>query len=177
MDVTDALRGLTAERLAELIGAHVTTARRWLRKRQVPRAIAAALMVLRFGDLGAICPDWEGWSLREGVLWSPEGEHFSPGRVRAGPLYERAAAEHRGALAAALKAAESDTERQERVAALAALSNAHAATGAALARLAQGLTPSEGERLFSALDSTRRQRQRAAEDSAAYRAMIEERNG
>jgi hypothetical protein len=161
MELADALHGLTPQGLAELIGAHVTTARRWLRSRQVPRAVAAALMVLRFGDLGAISPDWEGWSLREGVLWSPEGDGFSPPQVRAAPLYERAAEEYRAQLQAALKAAESDQERAERVAALAALANAHAAAGAALARLAGGLTPAEDRRLFEALDNTRRRRERA----------------
>lgn len=161
MEPTDALHGLTPAALAELIGAHITTARRWIRARRVPRAVAAALMVLRFGDLGAISPDWQGWNIREGALWSPEGDRFSAAQVRAGPYYERAAAEYRGALASALKAAESDQERQERVAALAALSNAHAMAGAALARLAAGLTPAEDERLFSSLDTTRRQRERA----------------
>lgn len=161
MDLTDALHGLTPQALAELLGAHITTARRWLRARKAPRAVMAALMVLRFGDLGAICPAWQGWCVRDGLLWSPEGAGFSPGQVRAGPLHEQAAAYMRFERQAAMRAAESDAERVERVAALAALSSAHAAAAAAMARLAEGLTPQEQHRLFSEVGTTRRQHDRA----------------
>jgi hypothetical protein len=160
MELSDALGGLTPQVLADMVGTHVTTARRWLRHRAAPRCIMFALMFLRFGDLGALSADWDGWTLRGGLLWSPEGVSYTPGEVRAAPLERQAAEGYRQALAVALRAAESDTERQERIAALAALSNAHAAAAAALARLSGGLTPQEGERLFSALDSTREQRAR-----------------
>lgn len=162
MDLPDALHGLTPERLAQLAGAHITTARRWLRRRQAPRVILAALAVLRYGDLGAVSGAWSGWLVRGAELVSPEGSTYTPSMVRAGPLYERAAAELRAQVQACMAAAESGAERMERVAALAALVEAQAAARAALDALSASLTPPERARLFASLDSTRLARERLA---------------
>lgn len=161
MELTDALHGLSAEELARLTDAHITTARRWLKSRRAPRVVMLALSLVRFGDLGAASPDWTGWSVRADELVSPEGSTFTPGMVRSGPLFERAAAELRAQAAGALNAAESDLQRRARVAALAALANAHAAAAAALDALSDGLSPGERRRLFDSLDSTRQRRERA----------------
>lgn len=82
--------GLSSEQLAELTGVHVTTARRWMREKGAPAAICRALAVLRFGRLAALDPQWSGWIIRDGRLWSPENDDWSPGEVRAGRVASQA---------------------------------------------------------------------------------------
>lgn len=161
MELQDALHGLSAEELAGLTDAHITTARRWLRSRRAPRVIMLALALMRCGDLGAVSSAWAGWVLRRDQLWSPENEPYTPGMVRAGPLHARASVELRAQRDGVLLAAQSRPERAAHLAALAALANAHAAAQAALDALSDGLTGAEQRSLFSRLDSTRRARARA----------------
>lgn len=165
MDLSLALHGLTAESLAELACAHVTTARRWLRRRQAPPAIARALVLLRFGQLAAVSPTWSGWALRAGKLVSPEGLELTPGEVRAGPLHAATVRLLQRQLAAATDTVDTNTERLERVAVLAALQNAMAAAQRAAEQLLGELTRSEQDRLFELLDSTQRRRARSLEDA------------
>ncbi len=44
-------------------------------------------------DLGDIAPGWRGWKLWNGLLWSPEGDAFAAGEVRAIPLRAQLVAE------------------------------------------------------------------------------------
>ena len=171
MSDTEAFHGLTAEELAQITGTHVTTARRWLRRRTAPPAVLMALSFLRFGDLGAVSPEWAGWSLRGGELWSPENQPYTPGMVRAGPLHEHSARAYRAQLLAVAVTAESGSDRRERIEALAALENAFRAARAALERLSVDLTAPERNQLFERLDTTAERRARAAQD---HRTVMEE---
>lgn len=58
-----------ASYLAERFGVHITTARRWVREHYAPPAIAMILA----RDLGCLDPLWAGWTVRNGLLRSPEG--------------------------------------------------------------------------------------------------------
>jgi hypothetical protein len=169
MEIPLALHGLTPEALAEFTETHVTTARRWLKRRSAPRAILLALALLRLGDLGAVSPEWAGWTLRDGILWSPEGTGFDPGQVRSGPLFEQAASGLRAQLLAITVTSESGSARRARIEALAALENAQAAAVRALTALTEDLPAPDRARLFELLDSTRRLRERSGftEENAA----------
>lgn len=48
----------------------------------------AGILLLLTGDLGCFDPDWCGWILRRGKLYSPEGWEATPGQVRATRLHE-----------------------------------------------------------------------------------------
>src|SRR5256885_7699068 len=80
---------LTADELAALAAVHVTTARRWLRRREAPDLVERTLTYLRAGELAPLSSTWSGWCVRGAHLVSPSGETFTPGAVLAGPL-ERA---------------------------------------------------------------------------------------
>lgn len=38
--------------------------------------------MLLCGDLGCLHPDWSGWTMKRGLLVSPEGWEATPGHVR-----------------------------------------------------------------------------------------------
>ena len=166
-DDTDPLWGMSAEELAQLTDSRVTTARRWIRARSAPSMVIRCLSFLRDGDLGAISPQWAGWklSMRDGLLYSPEGEKYTPGAVRAGPLYAETAGLLRGQLAAAEAALQQTKERRDRLHALADLANATAAAQAAAEALCADLTASERCDLYQLLDSTRAAVVRSSEHS------------
>lgn len=155
-----ALHGLSAEELADLTHSHVTTARRWLRARELPPVVGRCLTVLRTGDLGGLSAQWNGWTLRGGQLISPEGSTFTPGDVRAGPLHAETARLLRGQLHAATETVEGAQDRRVRVEALAALENALAAAHAAVERLGGNLTDREQDEVFDRLESTQARRRR-----------------
>ena len=131
--------GLAPEALAELLGVHVTTARRWRRTGEAPAAVLRALAVLRFGRLGPIDPAWSGWILRDGELWSPENEPYTPGMVRAGPLHAESARLAVARAEAAEAAAAGHYRRAERLAALAELNAALDTVREAMARVSDSL--------------------------------------
>lgn len=58
-----------AKYLAERFGVHITTARRWVRERYAPPAV----MMLLSNDIGILDAPWAGWTVRDGILRSPEG--------------------------------------------------------------------------------------------------------
>src|SRR5947209_2176449 len=111
---------LRADELARLAAVHVTTARRWLRRRCAPPLVERTLATLRAGELGALSSAWSGWRLRCGVLISPEGSEFTPGEVRAAPLEHALVRELRRELTAATQALLSRQERRALAAALVA---------------------------------------------------------
>jgi len=76
----DILYGLNVNEIARICKVDITTARRW--KRRAKRPPETALMILS-GDLGHLDPAWEGWTVRNGFLISPEGWEAAPGHVRA----------------------------------------------------------------------------------------------
>ncbi len=85
------LYGITAERIAEWIGCHVTTARRYKRGEEPSKAALELIRLRSTGDLGVVDPEWTGWRLIKGELVSPEGMQFTTGEVRAGPYWRRLA--------------------------------------------------------------------------------------
>ncbi len=62
---------MSAAAIAEVMRASVVTARRWRRKRCLPRRLRPLARLLLRGDLSVISPVWDGWSLRQGELHSP----------------------------------------------------------------------------------------------------------
>lgn len=69
------------------------TARRWVAARRIPEPWRRWFAVALQGDLGTAWPDWRGWKMDAGALYSPEGWQFSRGELCALPFeYQRAAA-------------------------------------------------------------------------------------
>lgn len=85
LDPKDILFGLSIKHIADVCGVDLTTARRWKRGAICPPQTALALLS---GDLGFFDPAWQGWVLRKGCLWSPEGWGIRMSDVLASRLHE-----------------------------------------------------------------------------------------
>jgi len=83
---TDWLYGVPVERLSALTGTHLSTARRWKKKRRCPRWLQRVIRLCVLGELGEIHRAWDGWVIRDQYLVSPEGWRFSFGEIRAIPF-------------------------------------------------------------------------------------------
>lgn len=69
---------LSQRQLAALLHVDVRTVRNWETGRvRVPWAAYKLLRIC--GLYEPPHPDWAGWCLREGVLWTPDGRAFTPG--------------------------------------------------------------------------------------------------
>lgn len=90
--------GLSAELLASITGAHIDTARRWKRRGVLPPKAAQLIAIKLHGDLGAIAKHWQGFTLRQGKLWTPEGSSVTTGEIRAIPYRTQELEELRRAL-------------------------------------------------------------------------------
>jgi hypothetical protein len=77
---------IRAEELAQLTGAHLTSARRWKRLITLPRWLAVLVRTVFEGELADVSREFAGWRLRRGELVSPEGWRFTPGAIRALPF-------------------------------------------------------------------------------------------
>jgi signal transduction histidine kinase len=75
-----------AEELARRTLSSVRSARRWIREGLAPRLIVWCLRIMFDAPLGELSREWDGWSLRDGKLHSPEGTAFTPHEIRALPL-------------------------------------------------------------------------------------------
>ena len=93
-----------AEKISQVLGVKVQTAREWRRLGRIPPMWHRAARVLAQGDLGEIHPDWRGWQIGDsGQLRSPDaGEQganespeycFQPRDVNALPFTRRRLAE------------------------------------------------------------------------------------
>jgi hypothetical protein len=76
----------SAEHLAKVLGIGVRTARRFKACGEMPFALVVMWAVLAEGDLGIADPAFQGWRLRHGQLFSPEGTAFRPGEIASIPL-------------------------------------------------------------------------------------------
>lgn len=85
--------GIRAEELAHVTGTSLRTARRWKASGRMPAGYALALALLRDGDLGALAPEWTGWRLMRGQLYSPDNWGFRPGEIAAVPILYQLQAE------------------------------------------------------------------------------------
>jgi hypothetical protein len=94
-DTLPALWGrISADGLAQLTGAHITTARRWKRLPILPIWLARFVRVLVDGELAEIHRDWRGWRVVAGELIAPEGWTFTPGEIRALPFMRQQLAQY-----------------------------------------------------------------------------------
>lgn len=65
---------------AELLGCSVSTIKAWDRGAyRVPWSAVKLLRLYRLGDLGALRPEWRGWTLNRNGLVSPEGIAYALG--------------------------------------------------------------------------------------------------
>ena len=85
LDPKEVLYGLPINEIARLANVDLTTARRWKRGATCPPQSALSLLT---GDLGYFDPAWQGWKLRNGSLWSPEGWGIRMSDVLASRLHE-----------------------------------------------------------------------------------------
>jgi hypothetical protein len=85
--------GLSVELLTELTNVHPDTARRWKRRRKIPKAYASLVDLHMTGDLGTLATDWKGFRLIAGRLWTPEGTSVTPGDIRAIPYRQQLVSE------------------------------------------------------------------------------------
>ena len=74
---------LSVSDIARICGVSLKTAKRWKSGTTCPPPYVA--MILR-GNLGALDPEWAGWVLKAGKLYSPEGDEYLLGDVRAVPF-------------------------------------------------------------------------------------------
>jgi hypothetical protein len=78
-DPSSPLFGINVNEIARICQVDLATARRWKRGATCPPK--SALMLIT-GDLGCLHPDWAGWTMKRGLLVSPEGWEAKPGHVR-----------------------------------------------------------------------------------------------
>lgn len=72
--------------------------------------------MLIVGDLGCLHPDWAGWTMKRGLLVSPEGWEATPGHVRGLQMINATLAAYRSenaALKSAVRFLETQREKFE----------------------------------------------------------------
>lgn len=83
------LSQIPINRLVELCGVDITTARRWRRGSNLPPPYVLAYVNAKVtSDLSFLDAAWKGWQLKEGHLVSPEGWTMSMSDVLASRLHE-----------------------------------------------------------------------------------------
>jgi hypothetical protein len=81
-----ALYGVSAERISEWCGCHLTTARRWRRGEEPPKSALILIELMNTGDLGLLDPAWSGWRLRGDKLFAPtDDQGFTTGDIMSIP--------------------------------------------------------------------------------------------
>jgi len=85
MDALEGFATLGAQELARVTHTAERTARRWIRDGLAPRCVLVLLRLLYRGTLGAMCREFDGWTLRAGRLNSPDGHAYSADEIRAIP--------------------------------------------------------------------------------------------
>lgn len=97
---------LSVKACAELLGCSLSTVKAWDRGAyRVPWSAVKLLRLFRLGDLGALQPEWRGWSIGRAGLVSPEGRTFTRGDFAWWSLTCRQAEAWRGARSRAGRAA------------------------------------------------------------------------
>lgn len=78
---------LSQNEIADFFGVTLQTVQRWRKSNKAPVGVIQSLILLA-GD----CPrfsakdGWQGWRFKGGFLWSPNGESFTPGDIRASKM-------------------------------------------------------------------------------------------
>lgn len=155
------LYGYPAERLAQLTGSHIATARRWKRSSRAPRWLLRLVAICFEGELGEIDASWQGWRLVRGELFSPEDVGFTPGAVRAGPLFRARADELARQIKALTTTVDCDEDRRRRLEKLATLQAMLYTASRTFEELTRELTDHEQKRLFESHPATRERVTRA----------------
>ena len=76
---------MTTEQVADYLDISHRTIKRYEQTGKAPKAVIECLLMI-----GGRCPtfslrnDFTNWSFRNGFLWSPEGDKYTSGDVRAG---------------------------------------------------------------------------------------------
>jgi hypothetical protein len=78
-----AIYGIPIKEIARICHVSVKTAARWKAGATCPPKSACLLLL---GDLGCLDAGWAGWSVRKGVLYSPEGWEITRGDVISSPI-------------------------------------------------------------------------------------------
>ena len=73
----------TATEIARHCRVSIRTARRWHAAGRMPYGAALALSARFARLLAPEDPEWSGWRLEAGAIVSPEGEAWTPARLRA----------------------------------------------------------------------------------------------
>ena len=73
---------LSRKACASVLGCSERTVRAWdVGARRVPWSAVKLLRLFRMGDLGALRPEWHGWTLNRNGLVSPEGVAYARGDI------------------------------------------------------------------------------------------------
>lgn len=78
---------MTKMDVGSYLGVSDSTIHRYERTGKAPKAVIECLMMI-----GGKCPDFslrndfKGWSFGDGFMWSPEGDKYTSGDIRAGKL-------------------------------------------------------------------------------------------
>ena len=76
---------MTTQEVADYLGISIRTVKRYEKTGKAPKSVIECLLMI-----GGYCPtfsrrnDFTGWRFGSGFLWSPEGDKFTSGDVRAG---------------------------------------------------------------------------------------------
>ncbi|WP_448097659.1 VC1465 family Xer recombination activation factor [Luteibacter yeojuensis] len=69
---------LNRKTAAKYLGVCLRTIRHWdAGRNRVPWSVVRLLRVLRCGGLGALVPEWSGWIIKRGKIFSPDGRGWS----------------------------------------------------------------------------------------------------
>lgn len=77
------LYGIPISEIARICRVSIKTATRWKAGTTCPPKSACLLLL---GDLGCLDPQWHGWRVNHGILYSPEGWEIGVNDVLAVPL-------------------------------------------------------------------------------------------
>jgi hypothetical protein len=93
-DATCPLYGISPLALANLFRLDHEVATAWKARLRKNTEDAKAVALLASRDLGAFDPQWSGFVMARGVLWTPENFPVQPGEVRALPHMHAQIAEY-----------------------------------------------------------------------------------
>jgi hypothetical protein len=77
------LYGIPIKEIARICRVSIKTATRWKSGKTCPPVSARLLLA---GDMGCLDSGWDGWRVRNSILYSPEGWPITPNEVLAVPL-------------------------------------------------------------------------------------------
>lgn len=167
--------GYPAALLAQACGVDISTARKWKRAGRIPSQYHQWLKFYFGHDLGAFAKHWEGWRLHDGLLYSPEGEPYTPAAVRAAPYYRQSAEAWRKELQRVIETVDSDQERRERLQQMEILQTALYEAQQAFQLLKARLSAREQTKLHHAHPVTCAARARSDAHAETLQALIAER--